>query len=303
MTDPKRPCHTHPWFVRIRILFAIAQRTRWGAVSLVCVALQLAGCGSLGSVLGSAFERPSLRHERVTFENLSLSGLSLHTFWKLENPNAIALKLAHIDYRLQVQDKQVVAGAPPAGLQIPQQGSTELMFPADVKFADLAQVLSTFLTQDRASYRVSGNLGVDTPVGVVTLPLSTEGEFEVPKIPSVEFGSPTISSMSLQGATVEFPVKFKNSNAFALLIGAVRGTLRMQGATIGELATQELGALPANGASDVRLPLSVRFSELSSAAVRALQGGKASVDWDATLSSSGVDIPLVVSQLVQFNRK
>jgi hypothetical protein len=54
-----------------------------------------------------------------------------------------------------------------------------------VKFADVAPVLETFLTKDKASYRAEGSIGLKTPLGVIPIPLKQEGTFPIPKLPQV----------------------------------------------------------------------------------------------------------------------
>ena len=43
----------------------------------------------------------------------------------------------------------------------------ELVFPANVKFADIVPVVETFLNKDQALFRVQGSVGIDTPIGVI----------------------------------------------------------------------------------------------------------------------------------------
>ena len=152
----------------------------------------LSGCAILRELLlasqqtGAGFNQPNFTFRNVALTDISLGGLNLDTVWDLNNPNPIGLSLATVDYALFIENKQVVAGAPQNGLQIAANGATQLHFPAGIKFADIAQVVETFLSRDNASWRAEGSLGVQTPISVIicamqTRTISTAGRSGVTK--------------------------------------------------------------------------------------------------------------------------
>src|SRR5688572_5335062 len=129
-------------------------------LSLLGCAVLGTGCAALRDFFLSAFQKPTLRFKQARLADAALSGVTLDLVYSLENPNAIGLSLAEVDYALFVEGKQVVAGKPPNGLQIAANGQSDLTFPANIKFADVAPVVQTFLTQDTARYRAEGHIGV-----------------------------------------------------------------------------------------------------------------------------------------------
>lgn len=273
-------------------------RSPWVAAALV---LTLSGCAALKNLLSQAFVRPTLSFRDAKLGAVSLDSATIDLTFDLENPNGVGLSLAELDYAFFVEGKQVVAGKPPMGVTIPANGKTQLTFPATVKFADIAPVVTTFLTRDTASYRAQGSVGVKTPIGVVSLPLQHEGSFEVPKIPEVAFGTPRIASISLTGATVEFPVKVKNRNSYALPVDGVSGGLSIAGAKVGTLSTGDIGSLSGNGERMLTVPITVRFLQAASAA-RALQSGSATVRFDGVVRSGQLSVPIEFAQTLSFAR-
>jgi LEA14-like dessication related protein len=259
-------------------------------------------CAGLKDLLGGEFKKPSLNFKRVDFSDFSLCGLTLNTVWALDNPNPVAIRLAELGYNLSVENKQVVAGSPAKGLDIGSNQVSELVFPANIKFLDVASVLSTFLTKDRANYKASGEIGVDTPVGVMRFPLSHEGDFEVPKTPSIDFGSPRISDMSIRGATIELPLSIGNRNSFALPISGIAGGLSLAGVSMGTLSTGDLGALDAKGSKNISLPLKVNFFEAGGAVMKAVQDGKTELAWNADVKSGAGSAPISIKQFVDIIR-
>lgn len=275
---------------------------RLAVLVLVAVALSTSGCAYLAQFLRTAFQQPTLSFKSVSLTDLSLAGLTLDTIWVLNNPNEVGLSLASIEYALDVEGQQVVAGAPPQGLQIAPGSSSELHFPATLRFQDLVAVVDTFLNKDFASYRASGALGVNTPLGVLRLPLATEGQFEVPKVPLVQFGNPRITNVSFAGATVEFPLAVTNRNTYALPVSGLTGSVTLAGSTIGTLSTGTLGSMEGKGVKNLTLPLQVNFLSAVNAAAAIARGGNVQVQLNAQVQSGGLNLPLSVNQLVNLVR-
>ena len=269
---------------------------------VLIAALTVTGCAALRDFINAAFQKPTFAFKRLSLGDLSLAGLTLDTVWSLDNPNSIGISLASVDYALFIEDKQVLAGAPKEGLQVAPNGSTELHFPGAFKFQDVAAVVETFLNKDLATYRAEGSIGVQTPIGVIRLPLAKSGEFEVPKVPAISFGNPRVSNFSIQGVTFEFPLNVTNKNTYALPIAGVTGTLSLAGSNIGTISTGNLGALDGKGTHAVTLPLTVNFLSAGMGIFSAVQRGNAEVQFNAKLQSGATEVPLNVQQLVNFVR-
>lgn len=271
---------------------------------LVLVALSLAtltGCAALQSLLKGAFQQPRLTFKTAKLADASLSDATVDLVYEVENPNSFGLSLASVDYAFFVEGKQVVAGKPRNGLALKANGKSELVFPANVKFADIVPVVTTFLNKDVASFKAQGSLGIKTPVGVISLPLQKEGTFPVPKIPSIKIESPRITNLSLSGATVEFPLSVTNRNGFPLPVGGIVGALKVAGADVGTLSTGNLGMLDPSGTKQLTLPLRIDFLKAAQAA-SALRGGNAQVKFDGKLTSDAQTVPVDFNQLLNFQR-
>jgi len=263
--------------------------------------LALAGCASLNKLLSGAFQKPRLTFKRADLGAASLSGATVNLVYDVENPNPVGLSLAQVSYAFFVEGKQVVAGTPPNGMKLRANGSSQLVFPASVKFADLVPVVSTFLTKDQAAYKAQGSLGIKTPLGVLSFPLAHEGTFPVPKLPQVALATPRIKSLGLSGATVEFPLTITNRNGFPLPINGLTGALNIAGANVGTLSTGDLGSFAAGAQKQVVLPLNINFARAASAAA-ALRSGSANVGFSGQVLSGGAGVPLSFTQRVSFSR-
>lgn len=271
------------------------------ALLLVGLAVSLPGCATLRDLFNRAFQKPDLRFKTLKLQNISLGGADVDTVWTLRNPNPIGLSLAEVDYTFFVEGKQLVAGAPREGLRIPERGSTDLVFPTNVKFQELVPALAVFLNQDSAKYRAEGHIGVQTPIGVIKFPLKKEGTFEVPKIPTMTFETPRITHVTLSGATLEIPLRLTNRNSFPLPIGGLVGNVSIGGAKVGNVSSGNLGLLQGRGSQTVTLPVTVNFASALSAAT-AIRQGKGTVALTGNLNSGGTAVPVSLSELESFIR-
>lgn len=267
-------------------------------VLLTLTLVTLSGCATLKQL----FKRPSLSFKTARLSSASLSDATVDVVYEVRNPNSFGLSLAKVDYAFFVEGKQVVAGAPRKGLQLKPKGSSELVFPANVRFADIAPVVQTFLNKDAALFKVQGSIGIDTPLGVLPFSLEKEGTFEIPKIPNVQFQAPRITNISFTGATVEFPLNVTNRNSFPLPVAGITGALRLAGANVGTLSTGNLGMLDGRGTRQLTLPLQINFARAAQAASALRSGGSAQLSWDGQVTSGTQNVPLNLSQLVNFQR-
>jgi LEA14-like dessication related protein len=269
---------------------------------LLASALFLPGCALLKGLFESTFKKPDLRFKTANLQDVNLGGARLDTVWLLDNPNPMGLSVAHIDYTFFVEDKQVVAGQPRRGLQIPASKQAELTFPAELKFADLASTLGTFLNQDTAKYRAEGTIGLDTPIGIIKLPLKKEGLFEVPKIPAFTLERPRITSMNLTSATLEIPLKLTNKNSYPLPLTGLVGNLSIGGANVGNVTAGQLGLLPPKGTQTVTLPVTVDFTRALQAA-NAIRQGRGKVELTGNLTSGSAQVPVSLGQVLDFIKR
>jgi LEA14-like dessication related protein len=267
-------------------------------VLLALSLLTLTGCATLSKL----FKKPRLTYKTARLSSASLSDATVDIVYEVDNPNSFGLSLAKVDYAFFVEGKQVVAGAPRKGIQLKARDSSELVFPANVRFADIVPAVETLLTKDVANFKVQGSVGIDTPVGIISFPLEKEGTFELPKLPNVQLESPRITNVNLSGATVEFPLTITNRNSFPLPIASIAGDLKVAGSSVGTLSTGDLGMLDGRGTRQVTLPLNINFLRAASAASALRSGGNAQVRLDGRVTSGAQSLPLNLNQLLQFRK-
>jgi LEA14-like dessication related protein len=258
----------------------------------------LLGCSLLRQAGSSMFERPTLSFKEARLPQVDFRGAELDLVFLVTNPNSVGLDLTRASYDLEVEGHKVAAGTPKNGLKIPAGATTEVTFPANVQWNEIAPALEALFAMDQVHYKASGELGV----GPVTLPLRHEGTFAAPKMPKIDVGPPQITSLMLTGARVALPLKIVNANGFPLPLGGILGTVDIAGSTVGRIAMPQAAPVPSNGETTVTVPLNVSFLQSGAAVAQAIRSGVAEVKVDAILNAAGASIPLKVARTVELQR-
>ena len=254
------------------------------------------GCADLLKILqGGTFQTPALTFQRAVLREVALDHATLDVVFRIDNPNAVGLDLATIAYELKIAGRSLVSGRPDKGLQIPASGFSEAVFPCRVKFTDLAEGLQAALAKKTVHWQASGEAGVNTPIGVVALPLSAEGDLTLPTLPTVTLEAPRVVSLGFTGAKLVFPLEIENPNDFPLPASGLIGSLSFAGVRVGQ-AHGGGQPVPAHGRHKVEVALDIGFLTAGAAVAQAIADGRGEVALEGTLDTGGVQLPVRARQ-------
>jgi len=268
---------------------------------LVLLAVGASACSWLQMAEGG-FKKPDVAYKSASLSDVSLSGATLNVVTRVDNPNPVSLALAEVDYRLSIDGHPVATGKPPDGLEIQANGATDVTLPASFKFTDLGQAVATVLQKGSAGYKAEGTVGVKTPIGLVTVPLSHEGTFTLPAMPGIALGTPRLTSVAIDHATVELPVTLTGKGSLPVPLQALEAAVTIGGARIGEVSARDLGTLEPGASRSVTLPLTVPFSGAVEAAQAMLKGGTVPIALDGQLQSGPAPVPFQLKTTASFHR-
>ncbi|HYV47330.1 MAG TPA: LEA type 2 family protein [Myxococcaceae bacterium] len=271
-------------------------------LAVVTLAVSGSSCAAIQALLTGSVKKPTLTFKSASLANVSLGDATINLNYRLDNPNPFGLSLATVQYELLVEGHQVVAGQPPNGLTIPASGSADVVLPANVKFAEVAPVLETFLTKDEAAYTAKGAFGVETPIGIITLPIEHSGTFPVPKLPTVELQPPQLAEVTLTSATLQLPLVVTNRNAFPIPISGVSGAVSVGGSRVGTVSSPDIGAIGPQSTVPVMLPVRLDFAQAATAVMALQRPGGAMVVFDAEIRSGPAKFPVHLQQNVRAGR-
>ena len=268
---------------------------------LVVFAASVSACAWLQMAEGG-FQKPTVAYKSASLSDVTLSGATLNVVMTVDNPNPVELALADVDYRLAIDGHQVATGRPPDGLQIPAKGPGDVTLPAAFKFADLGQAVTTVLAKGSAGYKAEGTVGVKTPVGIVHVPLSHEGTFTLPEMPGIALGTPKVTAVALDHASVELPVTLTAKGNYPIPLQALEAAVTVGGAHIGDVSANDLGTLEPGKPKAITLPLNIPFSGALEAGQAILKGGSVPIGLSGQLHSGPAPVPFELKTTAQFRR-
>lgn len=248
----------------------------------------------------------SLPYAKLSFggaslKDISLDGATVELVFKAENPTGAAIDLGDLRYAFYVNDHQVAAAAPPAGLRISPKAQSELRIPARIQFASLVSLFANPEPQRPARLRLEGATSLPTPLGLLPLAIRHETEFEPPALPRVTFRPPRLRSVSLVGATIELPIEVTNPNAFRLPAIKVGGSISVAGIDIGSVSTGNLGALAGHESKAATVSVTFQFLRAAAAAA-AIRSGTAPLAFEGAVESGGFTLPVRWAETVRFGQ-
>jgi LEA14-like dessication related protein len=236
-------------------------------------ALSLCGCSLLQDVLGGGFQRPTLTFETWSADQLDLDGVTIALHYRIENPNGVGLDLQKLGYRLDVEGKQVVQGELPGGLHVRAQGATPLAIPVRLRWGELPGFLELLFTRSEVAYRVSGHVGVGSPIGTIDMPFEHRDRVALPRPPSLALEGVSVRETTLTNVAVDVKLRIENRNAFPLPVGALAYGLRVGQRNLVD-GSHPLVAVPAGGNAVVSIPIRVSVLDAAEGVQDLLRGAE-----------------------------
>lgn len=260
-------------------------------------------CAGLQDLARAAFQQPTLTFRSASLQSLDLEGATLAFRFDLENPNSVGLDLARAGYAIEIDGTRIVAGDLPAGLAIPARGTAPISFPVRVRFRDVPGVVSLLTSgKEDIPYKLSGTLGVRTPIGIVELPLSHSDRVSLPKIPQFAVEGLSVRSVSFTSVALDVRLRVRNPNGFPLPSGALDYSLSVGGARVARAEDAKLAAVPGGASAVLEIPVRVDLASAGQAATALVRGGEVLVELNGTAGLGGLPLPLDLRARVPARR-
>ena len=222
---------------------------------LALALLSLSACAMIQRA--ASLERPRLTYESWSAEQLDLEGVTIDLHYRIDNPNGFGLNLTRLGYRLEVEGKPLVEGLLPSGVQMQARGATPLSIPVRLRWRALPDFLGLLATRSDLGYRVSGLVGVGTPLGSVDLPFEHADRVPVPRLPSFRLEGVALRGLSTETLALDLQLRVENGNGFPLPVGALTYGLKVGERDLASGSSSPLSAVPARGHATVIVPVRI----------------------------------------------
>lgn len=258
------------------------------------------GCTTLRALFGDV-TKPEMTFKRVNLQGMSFDSVTLGLVYEIDNPYEIPIELAQVSYQLAVEGNRLFSGSPNEGVKIPAGRSREITFPAQIRFAELGPAVKTIFTKKALNYRASGKVGVDTPVGMLSFPISKSGTFDRPDLPQVHIADILAPKITTSGAELRVALDVTNTNAFPMPLEALQYGLNLNGSRVGG-GTVRGANVGAKKTQRIELPVKVGFADAGRSLQQLLAGKATDVAVTGKFDFGSLSGPLEVARKLTLDR-
>jgi LEA14-like dessication related protein len=194
---------------------------------------------------------------------------------KIQNPNSLGVKLAGFGYDLSINGSSFLKGRENKELNIQAQGETIFQIPLTLSYSHLYQVFQTLLQQDSATYHLKCDLSFELPgLGPVQIPVSKQGDFPLPKLPTVNVERMELKRLGLSGADLVLGIQVNNPNAFSVIMEGMQYWLNINGQPWASGETGTRVQITEKGENLLEIPILLNFLQIGQSAYQALAEGQ-----------------------------
>lgn len=241
---------------------------------LLCtVAAILGSCSTLEGLL--QIRRPEVTVEKVEIIGLSFDQAELLFSLSVHNPNPIGVQLAGLDYRLMVEDKQLLQSSLNQGIALDANAESPLSVPVSIRYVDLFSTVQSAREQDELGYQMNLDLGFSIPgYGTLTVPLSHTGKIPVPRLPSIGVSSLRIKKLGFSSVELDLDLEVENTNSFDMALHDFSYRLNIAGRPWVEGTAQHGFTFGKKSKSIASIPVRLNIAELGRSVIELLSGSQ-----------------------------
>ena len=253
-------------------------------------------------------ESVGVRHPTVRFAGAKLTGLSFReaAFMfdiQIRNPNPVGITLAGFDYDFLLNGKSFISGDQQEGLEIKAQGEHLVRLPVTLAFSNIYETFTGLKNRDSSTYELNCGFSFDLPVlGPVRVPVDTQGDLPLIKLPSIELDALKLNQLGFTGAELELDIRLDNPNGFSMILEKLNYQLLVGGQQWVSGAAQQPVEVTKKGESLLSIPISLNFLQVGQSVYQMLNGDQElnyelKGDFDVTST-----LPLLEKANLDFDR-
>lgn len=238
-------------------------------IALLSLILAVAGCpkGAFRDYL------PRVSFERVSFDKPSWQGVDADFVLQVRNPNPIGVNLQAWSWAVELRDQPFLSGDAPDGAELAPRAARPFTIPVRFVFADLIRTAQASAGQGEIPYTFSGSLGVQTPIGVASVPFRHRGEIPPLRPPKVSLQTLRVERIDVVRGRAELALDLaiESQGGGAMGLDSFAYTLGLGGRDVVSGTLPSLGTVQSGESLPVSIPLGINVVDLGSAIVTTLQ--------------------------------
>jgi len=270
--------------------------------AIITAVMLLLGCAAMQELI----QPPKVNFESVNLSNLSFDDVTLDFALSIYNPNPIGASLSGYDYTFAVEGKQFLTGDENRTITLPSSGKSTIHIPVTVQFRELYNLIKSTAEQDSVGYQIAGHFRPSGILSGFNIPFSKSGSLPTVKVPKIKLAGLKIKGLSFTNVDLEVGLDVENPNIFGIDMSKLIYQINIDGQQVANGTANNVAQVPKKGTGNIRLPISLNFSGVTSALRTAItkQSIDCAVSGGADLNSQlgTVHLPINLSQNVRITR-
>lgn len=273
-----------------------------GLLPALVVLAVLFDCASLQQLVVP----PDVKVDSFNIADFSFEDITLDFGLLVSNTNPFGVDLNGYEYRFALEGKEFLSANETRPIKVAAAGNSTVHIPVTVNFKQLYDLAQQTKSLDSLSFALSGKLIPGGLLSSFTIPFSRSGKLPNVRIPEIKFTGLKVKKMGLTGIDLEVGLNVLNKNVFGFDVGKLNYDIALAGNPLAKGSTERLAAVPAKGASDITLPVSLSLSGAVGSLASVLRGNSAQAtitgDTDLKTPFGPINLPFNTTQNISIIR-
>ena len=247
---------------------------------------------------------PQVRFDKVQLDSINFDKVDLRFLFAVENPAPLQVALDSFSYALALEGKPLFDGKNPDGVKLAAEATSHLPFPLTLRWGELAELLRETKGKDELGFGLRGELGFDTPVGVLALPYEARGKLPALRRPRFRLEGLRLVELNTSVARLGLDLGVTNLGGSPIRLSGFDYGLHLGGEKVASGLVAALGEVGADTAKSLTLPIDLRLANLGAALIEAFTGKgrvKARIKAGLQVATPWGDIPLEIDEADELN--
>ncbi len=277
------------------------RRTLLRNSAVLLAAAPLGGCQTLLNLLRTGLREPDVRITKMEMKEATLDRVTMMFHTAITNPNPIGLQLAGLGYALRVEGDQLARGNVDEDMKLKAKGKSTLRFPVEFALGETSRAILKLLKLSEADYGIDTAFKFRVPeLGKVSVPVTFEGKFPVPKIPRFDVRNVRFTSIGPGGLGMRVTTSVKNTNRFDLPLDGFKFNFKLNGRSV--LKNEAVAGMRLRAGQTRDIPLDFTFGLLDAGLTLASLASEPTLRWalDAKLDAGILNLPFDASGKIKL---
>lgn len=231
----------------------------------------LSGCNTIKDLAN--VQKPSVRYSSMSIEDISFSDVTLLFDFDVTNPNSFGVSADQYQYEFFINGNEFVTGIQNEKFRIANNSTTTIQVPVSLTFSEVFETVSSVARQDSMAYRLSTEVQFDIAgLGKQRVPVSTQGELPIPKMPRIELNSFEVEDLSLMGADLVAAFRIENPNPFGISFANTFYNIEVNGKDWLNTTLERNINLNGSESDLITIPIRLNSSQMGSVLMDMLRG-------------------------------